>query len=137
MQKNKCYARIKKQMIWAIILLAVGAFLLNSPKQNNKTHYFKKQHIENLTVVFADRETINTWWALIGGKKDWEKVHAFSYYDHKKNIYYIVLPPDADNKLIGYEFSHILEWDNKKTRQTKLPSATQQASAESKTNLTD
>ena len=119
-------------MIWAIILLTAGALLLNPLKQNSEAHYFQEQHIENLTVVFMDKEAINTWWALIGGKKDWEKVHAFSYYDHEKDMYYIVLPPDADHALIGYEFSHILEWNGKKAKQTKIPPL-----AQHETNLTN
>jgi hypothetical protein len=96
-------------MTWILLFLAILISLLDAPKQNNK-RYFERHYIENLTVVFMDQETLNTWWRLVGGQKEWEKVHAFTYYNPKKNMYYIVLPPDADHKLIGYEFSHILEW---------------------------
>ncbi len=117
-------------MTWALLFLAILTILTSSPKEKNR-HYFEKHHIKDLTVVFMDKKTINTWWKMIGGQRDWEKVHAFSYYDHKKDKYYIILPPNADHKLIGYEFSHILEWSKKeKIRQVK----SEKASFESKIN---
>ncbi|RLE11552.1 hypothetical protein DRJ04_07845 [Candidatus Aerophobetes bacterium] len=96
-------------MAWVILFLAILLSLTDEPQQNSE-HYFEKHYIENITVVFMDHETLNVWWRLVGGQKQWEKVHAFTYYDPGKNMYYIVLPPNADHKLIGYEFNHILEW---------------------------
>ncbi|RLE14668.1 hypothetical protein DRI96_01085 [Candidatus Aerophobetes bacterium] len=97
-------------MAWIASILVILTVLSLSPKLKQNDPYFKQYFIEKVTVVFTDTKTINTWWRLIGGQKQWQKVHAFTYYDHKKDMYYIVLPPNADNNLIGYEFSHILEW---------------------------
>lgn len=115
-------------MAWVILFLAVVLSFLDPPKQSDK-YYFEKYSIENLTVVFMDRRVINTWWRLVGGQKDWEKVHAFTYYDPKKNMYYIILPPNADKSLIGYEFNHILEWKRKKLDNRSPDKTTNQITA--------
>ena len=100
-------------LIFIISLLSLfWAFSVSStPVEKENLHFFEKYFIEeDINVIFTDEKIINTWWKLIGGQKDWEKVHAFTYYDHKQNVFYIVLPKNASFNLIGYEFNHILEW---------------------------
>jgi len=92
-----------------LLTFSVSPSLALAKKEN--LHPFEKYFIEeDINVIFTDEKIINTWWRLIGGQKDWEKVHAFTYYDHKQNVFYIVLPKNASFDLIGYEFNHILEW---------------------------
>jgi len=76
--------------------------------------YWEQYDLSDVIVIITTHKAINTAWRMIGGQKDWKEVYAFSYYNHKNGKYYVYLPINASEKLIGHEFKHILEWKRKK-----------------------
>lgn len=80
---------------------------------------FDQYDFTDVVVIVTTHDVINTAWKMIGGQRKWKEVYAFSYFDHKKNKYYVYLPVGASEALIGHEFAHILKWKGANVREVK------------------
>jgi len=106
--------KLKFRKLWprgarARLFLAVLFTLVFTISASGKITY-DTHHMIDVEVTIASHEFINTIWRITGGQEDWDKVHAFSYYDHNNGKYHIFLPYGASEALIGHEFAHILAW---------------------------
>lgn len=104
-------------MTWILILFLVIVFTFPRVEQ---PHILYRYRIRDLEVIICSQKMVNTWWRMTGGQRYWRKVHAFSYYDHREDKYYIILPPNPNERLIGHEFKHILDWEKEKIREYKI-----------------